>query len=197
VTNRDLHQINTKNGSSQAQAQEDSSLSFLKSIQIPPHLSAPNPPSEQPQKQINPFGKPPRNVQLAIEFDNCDQDPSSPSKQQYTNDQNLVSDNSPNTTIPTNPYDKNGAPGLATNFVDINCKCVSHIRSSRCDLPFQSFANCHNAVLRATMKRNVPPMFFQCEGHYARMMMCMQKSGLSSKNFVEKPNIDTVYVRGL
>lgn len=102
----------------------------------------------------------------------------------------------PNTPLPPNPYDKSGPPGLSTNFVDINCACVKNIRSSKCDLPFQSFASCHNAVLTATMKRNMPPMFFQCEGQYARMMMCIQSAGLKG-DLIDDPSVDKVFVRGL
>jgi hypothetical protein len=151
-------------------------------------------PSTSPPK-MNPFGKPPRNVQLSMEYEDDDQEENH--SQQYFDDPNVVPDNQRHSTLPTNPYDKAGAPGLATNFVDINCDCVKHIRTSRCDLPFQSFASCHNAVLQATMKRNAPPMFFQCEGHYARMMICMQKIGLEHQSLVERPEVDTVYVRGL
>jgi hypothetical protein len=97
----------------------------------------------------------------------------------------------------SNPYDKNGPPGLATNFIDIDCPCVLHIRKSKCDLAFQSFANCHNAVLRDTMKRNKPPMFFQCDGSYSRMMMCVNKAGLGSKDLVKDPESKTVFVRGV
>ena len=168
-------------------------------IDIPARLlpqqptTTPSPQQDQPQQQqgqqkalspfeqssrangtINPFGRPgagPRNHPTR-----------SPAQQ------------SANTPLPSNPYDQTGPPGLSTNFVDVDCTCVKHIRQSKCDLPFQSFASCHNAVLQSTMKRNLPPMFFQCEGHYARMMMCIENAGLKAK-LVEDPKTDTVFVR--
>lgn len=78
-----------------------------------------------------------------------------------------------------NPYDEDGAPGLATSYIDINCDCVKHIRKSRCDLMFQSFASCHNAVIRSMHRQRQKPMFFQCQGAYSRMNMCFQQNGLS------------------